>query len=284
MHLHSSLFSQVWKWWGRGGLLDYEIHQPCLLAHLLSHLLEIQAGPSHQATQSSVSLYRNEPDWDPFQFHQVSTGAERGQDQRRDHVELLRPGYEVCNGRSVLLRIRRLPLVLRARVCEWELRMNDIRWLSVSGNYSTRNHPSPTSLSITGRKLVTKSVPTCCCRHPPCVISTVISVERYQVIPLCVWVLFIGWCLSAVYWLCLAVVSSTACIYITLTWFRSIDHYGGTGTSFNRDKQLISGIIKNRCSGLCVRVCSHIMVQLNMSQKEYLQGIDILLLNDLWDI
>lgn len=82
-----------------GGLLDYEIHQPCLLAHLLSRLLEIRAGPSHQATQSSVSLYGNESDWNPFQFHQVSTGAERRQDQRRDHVEPLRPGYEVCNGR-----------------------------------------------------------------------------------------------------------------------------------------------------------------------------------------
>ena len=124
---HSARF-----WNDGGGLLDYEIHQPCLLAHLLSHLLEIQAGPSHQATQSSVSLYRNEPDWDPFQFHQVSTGAECGQDQRRDHVEPLCPGYEVCNGRSVSLRIRRLPLVWgHVCVCEWELRINDIRWLSV---------------------------------------------------------------------------------------------------------------------------------------------------------
>lgn len=49
-----------------GGLLDYEIHQPCLLAHLLSCLLEIEAGPNHHATQSSMSLYGNESDWTSF--------------------------------------------------------------------------------------------------------------------------------------------------------------------------------------------------------------------------
>lgn len=35
---------------------------------------------------------------------QVPAGAERGQDQRRDHVEPLRPGYEVRHGRSVKTR------------------------------------------------------------------------------------------------------------------------------------------------------------------------------------
>lgn len=35
---------------------------------------------------------------------QVPTRAERGQDQRRDHVEPLRAGYEVRHGRSVKAR------------------------------------------------------------------------------------------------------------------------------------------------------------------------------------
>lgn len=37
-------------------------------------------------------------------FAQVPAGVERGQDQRRDHVEPLRTGYEVRHGRSVKAR------------------------------------------------------------------------------------------------------------------------------------------------------------------------------------
>lgn len=51
----------------------------------------------------------NESDWNPFQFRQVSAGAERRQDQRWDHVEPLCPGYEVCNGRWVVLLIKPSP-------------------------------------------------------------------------------------------------------------------------------------------------------------------------------
>lgn len=87
----------------------------CIFLHIfLTRSVDIQAGSGHQAAQSSMLLCGNESDLNPFQSHQVSTGAEYGQDQRRDHVEPLCPGYEVRHGRSVMLPIRQ---ICRVHVC-----------------------------------------------------------------------------------------------------------------------------------------------------------------------
>lgn len=70
-----------------------------------SFVRRFRLGRTVGATQWSVSLLGKVI---LIGFHsnstQVPTGAERGQDQRRDHVEPLRPGYEVRHGRSVSAR------------------------------------------------------------------------------------------------------------------------------------------------------------------------------------
>ena len=76
----------------------------------------MQPGPIRTATHPcyyvEMSLI-----WNPISILQVSSGAEHGQDQCRDHVEPVCPGHEICHGRSVMVSIHSPPGMWSVCVC-----------------------------------------------------------------------------------------------------------------------------------------------------------------------
>lgn len=108
---------------GRGG--DYWIMR--FGEHAFLHicgLLEFRAS-GHPV--ECVVTGGGDSDWNSLSFHQVPTGAERGQNQRWDHVEPVRPGHEVRNGRyapslmKLILREREYADLLLAPLRHWRV-------------------------------------------------------------------------------------------------------------------------------------------------------------------